>query len=142
MKKFNAVEQAIFAVIMDDCTGIKDINEMFYIFDKKVIAKAICHLVNSQLVIANLPRHTLMIAPVINAVFSKCEKSEFELKTTSAIVKAFSNNAGIISFNAREENNALTNYLFDILFSEIDLSYYANYITFALHDIKGYSDEQ
>jgi hypothetical protein len=141
MKKFNAIEQTIFAVVMDGCASIKEIDKMFYVFDKKIVAKAICRLVNSQLVIPNLPQRTLQIAPAVYAVFSQCEKNEFELKKTPAIVQAFSSSEGTVLFKSREENKALTNYLLELLFPKINISYYADYLIFTLHDIKGQPDE-
>jgi hypothetical protein len=128
--KFGVIDRAIFQLVLNSCTSIKDIKKYLFIFNKNVIAKAICNLVNNQIIIANIPQKTLTLSSPVSALYELTKNQLFDLSNINEAAKQDEVHENIINKNDKYFNKSQSEYILDFILPNVDLTYYVNLLKF------------
>ena len=77
-RSFGVVERIIFRLVLNGFTDVKEIVEALPIFSDVVIANAIKHLVNRQLLSANITAGELFLSDPLLAIIGVCLENTFD----------------------------------------------------------------
>ncbi len=78
-RSFGVVERIIFRLVLNGFTDVKEIVEALPIFSDVVIANAIKHLVNRQLLSANITAGELFLSDPLLAIIGVCLENTFDI---------------------------------------------------------------
>jgi sulfur transfer complex TusBCD TusB component (DsrH family) len=134
--KFGVIDQAIFQLVLNSCTSIKDIRKYLFIFDKDVLAKAICNLVNNQIILVNISQKTLTLSSPVSALYELTKEHIFDLRQTKKTIELIEAYDGVLNIKKNYLNKYLSEYILGFLLSDIDLAYYAGLLNFTIIKVK------
>ena len=140
--QFNCLENLIFRFVVNGFVEIKQIGEILPIFSDAVIANAIKHLVNQQLIIANKQTRELALSDSILAIINKCHEKTLDLEIPSKVCLQFLDSGnGLIVDNATKSSCVLKKSIMSKLLPGIYLDTYLNSIDFVLYLEEGLNNE-
>ena len=100
--RFGVVERIIFRLVLNGYERIADYSSVIPLFSDSVIANAICHLVNQQILYINQDAALLTLSEPIKALMKVCHEKDFEIEVPSIFEKEMDLNGIIISGDSKE----------------------------------------
>lgn len=73
-RRYTPVEEAAFRLVGLGCTSLGEMVDILYLFSEEIIAKAIEHLVNDQLLSIDLSSGSLSYTPLVEKLFHSCSQ--------------------------------------------------------------------
>ena len=84
-RRFGVVERIIFRLVLNGFSNAREIEFSLPIFSDAVIANAIRHLVNEQILSADVETGTLSLSEAIVAIIAMCKKQSLEIDIPSLL---------------------------------------------------------
>lgn len=141
-KQFNFLERLIFRFVVNGFADVKQIVESLPIFSDAVIANAIKHLVNQQLIVANKQTRKLSLSDSILAIINKCHGKSFDLEISSEFrLQHLNAGNGLIVDNSENTSFILKKAILSELLPGICFDTYLKSIDFVLYLEEGLQNE-
>ena len=77
-RQFGVVERIIFRLVLNGFTNAREIKLSLPLFSDAVIANAVRHLVNEQIISADIGTGTLSLSDALVAIIAMCQEKTFE----------------------------------------------------------------
>lgn len=131
-RQFSVVEKIIFRLVLNRFTDSREIAEALPLFSDSVIANGIKHLVNRQILAADIEAGKLSLSEPLVALIDKCIENTYELDVPTELESIFKGNGLIVSGIADEESRSLKQAVLFELLPGIKLDMYVDSIDFVL----------
>ena len=131
-RQFGVVEKIIFRLVLNRFTDSREIAEALPLFSDSVIANGIKHLVNRQILAADIESGKLSLSEPLVAIIDKCIENIYELDVPTELESFFKGNGLIVSGIADEESRSLKQAVLFELLPGIKLDMYVDSIDFVL----------
>lgn len=131
-RQFGVVEKIIFRLVLNRFTDSREIAEALPLFSDSVIANGIKHLVNRQILAADIEAGKLSLSEPLVAIIDKCIENIYELDVPTELESFFKGNGLIVSGIADEESRSLKQAVLFELLPGIKLDMYVDSIDFVL----------
>lgn len=119
-KRYSIVEQTIFKLVLSGVYDMQKISALICIYSDSVLANAVKHLVNYQILEANVQNRTIELSASILAIIEVCNQQMLELMDLSS-----ENNIYIYDESTKHK-------IMKSLFPEINMGFLVNSIDFVL----------
>ncbi|MCM1175276.1 MAG: hypothetical protein NC341_09520 [Blautia sp.] len=86
--RFGVVEQAVFHLVLNGVTDIRQIGGLLWIFSDAVLANALRKLVNQQILSADMEARRLSLSDPVSAVIETCIHHSYPLDVPDALEEA------------------------------------------------------
>ena len=121
---FGVVERLIFRLVLNGFYSAREIEIALPIFSDAVIANAVRHLVNEQIISADVETGTLSLSEAIVAVIAMCQQQSFELAIPTSLETVLLEKGIEISENSIPEAIGLKDALIQELLPNVKLDFY------------------
>ena len=135
--QFGIVELIIFRLILNGFTDSKEIAKALPLFSDSVIANGIKHLVNRQILAANIEANKLYLSEPLIAIIDKCLENTYEIDVPAELEGYIKGDGLMISGISDEESHSLKQAVLFELLPGIKLDMYVDSIDFALREERG-----
>ena len=136
-RQFGVVENIIFRLVLNGFTNSMEIANALPLFSDSVLANGIKHLVNRQILAADIEAGKLYLSEPIVAIIDMCLENTYEIDVSAELKGYITGDGLMISGIADEESHSLKQaVLFDLL-PGIRLDMYVDSIDFILCEARG-----
>lgn len=136
-RRFGVVENIIFRLVLNGFTESNEIAKALPLFSDSVIANGIKHLVNSQLLAANIEAGKLYLSEPLVAIIDMCLENTYELDVPAELEDYIKGDGLMISGYSDEESQSLKRAVLFELLPGIRLDMYVDSIDFVLSEERG-----
>lgn len=136
-RQFGVVEKIIFRLVLNGFTDSKEIAKALPLFSDSVIANGIKHLVNRQILVADIEAGKLSLSEPLVAIIDMCLKNIYELDVPAELEEYIKGDGLIISGIADKESHSLKQAVLFELLPGIKLDMYVDSIDFVLCEVRG-----
>ncbi len=133
---FGVVERIIFRLVLNGFTDVKEIVSSLPVFSDVVIANAIKHLVNRQLLKADFTQGKLSISEPIKAIIDTCVSATFSAEIPENMKEEFKKDGVIIGNFRNIESNRLKLAVLNELLPGVNLDLYVSSLDFIMVEAK------
>ena len=141
-RRFGAVERLIFSLVLNGYSNAREIRLSLPIFSDAVIANAIRHLVNEQIISTDIETGTLSISEAVIAIISTCQERSFEIAIPSVFKDIMSSKGIEICDNELPEAIELKNEILQELLPNVKLDSYRYSLDFVITQQNGGVDDE
>ena len=82
-RRFGVVERIVFRLVLNGFCNVREIKLSLPIFSDAVLANAVRHLINEQIITADVETGTLSLSEAIVAIIAMCQKQSLEIDIPS-----------------------------------------------------------
>ena len=136
-RQFGVVENIIFRLILNGFTDSREIARALPLFSDSVIANGIKHLVNRQILAANIEASKLYLSEPLVAIIDMCLKNTYEIDVPAELEGYIKRGGLLISDISDEESHSLKQAALSELLPGIRLDMYVDSIDFVLCEERG-----
>ncbi len=136
-RQFGAVERIIFRLVLNGFSDSKGITKAIPLFSDLVIANGIKHLVNRQVLAADIEACKLSLSEPLVAIINMCLENTYEIDVTSELKKCIKGDGLMISNIADEDSYSLKQAILFELLPGIKLDMYVDTLDFVLFEERG-----
>ena len=141
-QKFGVVEQIIYRLVLNGFTDAREIAEALPVFSDTVIANAIKHLVNSQILCAKVDERVISLSEPVIAIIEMCLDNSFEIEAPPKLENALRGEGILITGTGQEEVMKLKKAILYELLPAVNLDVYIGSLDFVISgDQRGDQDE-
>lgn len=131
-RRFGVVERLIFRLVLNGFYSAREIELALPIFSDAVIANAVRHLVNEQIISADVETGTFSLSEAMVAVIAMCQQQSFDLEIPDSL-EAEMKEKGIEVFdNSLPEAIGLKDALIQELLPNVKLDFYRYSLDFII----------
>lgn len=139
-RRFGVVERIIFRLVLNGFSNAREIELALPIFSDAVIANAIRHLVNEQIIAANVETGTLSLSEAVVAIIVMCNKRSLEIEIPTSLESEILHEEINVYNNNIPEALRLKNAIMQELLPDVKLDSYCNSLDFVLSPQRGCSE--
>lgn len=140
-RQFGVIERVIFRLVLSGFCSAREIELALPIFSDAVIANAVRHLVNEQIISADVETGTFSLSEAMVAVIAMCQQRSFELEIPASL-EAEMQEKGIEVFdNSMPEAIELKDALIQELLPNVKLDFYRYSLDFIILPEGGVANE-
>lgn len=136
-RQFGVVENIIFRLILNGFTDSREITKALPLFSDSVIANGIKHLVNRQILAADIEASKLYLSEPLVAIIDMCLESAYEIDVPAELESYIKGDGLMISGISDEESHSLKQAVLFELLPGIRLDMYVDSIDFVLCEERG-----
>ncbi len=136
-RRFGIVERLIFRLVLNGFSNAREIGLALPIFSDAVMANAARHLVNEQIISADVETGTLSLSEAMVAIIAMCQKQSFEID----VPESLEGDVIRISDNSIPEAVELKCAIIQALLPEVRLDLYRYSLDFIIFPARGASNE-
>lgn len=136
-RQFGVVENIIFRLILNGFTDSREITKALPLFSDSVIANGIKHLVNRQILAADIEASKLYLSEPLVAIIDMCLENTFEIDVPAELESYIKGDGLMISGISDEESHSLKQAVLFELLPGIRLDMYVDSIDFVLCEERG-----
>ena len=136
-RQFGVVENIIFRLILNGFTDSREIAMALPLFSNSVIANGIKHLVNRQILAANIEASKLYLSEPLVAIIDMCLENTYEIDVPAELEGYIKEDGLLISDISDEESHSLKQAALSELLPGIRLDMYVDSIDFVLCEERG-----
>ena len=136
-RQFGVVENIIFRLVLNGFTDSREIAKALSLFSDSVIANGIKHLVNRQILAADMEASKLYLSEPLVAIIDMCLENTYEIDVPTELEGYINGDGLIISDTANEESHSLKQAVLFELLPGIKLDMYVDSIDFVLREERG-----
>ena len=136
-RQFGVVENIIFRLIVNGFTDSREITKALPLFSDSVIANAIKHLVNRQILAADIEASRLYLSEPLVAIIDMCLENTYEIDVLAELESYIKGDGLMISGISDEESHSLKQAVLFELLPGIRLDMYVDSIDFVLCEERG-----
>ncbi len=140
-RQFGVVENIIFRLVLNGFTDSREIAKALPLFSDSVIANGIKHLVNRQILAADIEVGKLYLSEPLVAIIDMCIENTYEINVPDELKGYITGEGLMISGITDEENHSLKQAVLFELLPGIRLDMYVDSIDFVLCEERGYQHE-
>lgn len=135
--QFGVIENIIFRLILNGFTDSREITKALPLFSDSVIANGIKHLVNRQILVANIEAGKLYLSESLVAIIDMCLENTYEIDVPVELESYIKGDGVMISGISDEESHSLKQAVLFELLPGIRLDMYVDSIDFVLYEERG-----
>lgn len=136
-RQFGIVENVIFRFVLNGFTDSNEIAKALPLFSDSVIANGIKHLVNRQILTANIEAGSLYLSEPLVAIIDMCIENTFEIDVPAELKSYIAGDGLMISSIADEESHSLKQAVLFELLPGVRLDMYVDSLDFVLCEERG-----
>lgn len=136
-RQFGVVENIIFRLILNGFTDSREITKALPLFSDSVIANEIKHLVNRQILAADIEASKLYLSEPLVAIIDMCLENTYEIDVPAELESYIKGDGLMISGISDEESHSLKQAVLFELLPGIRLDMYVDSIDFVLCEERG-----
>lgn len=136
-RQFGVVENIIFRLILNGFTDSREITKALPLFSDSVIANGIKHLVNRQILAADIEASKLYLSEPLVAIIDICLENTYEIDVPAELESYIKGDGLMISGISDEESHSLKQAVLFELLPGIRLDMYVDSIDFVLCEERG-----
>ena len=136
-RQFGVVENIIFRLILNGFTDSREITKVLPLFSDSVIANGIKHLVNRQILAADIEASKLYLSGPLVAIIDMCLENTYEIDVPAELESYIKGDGLMISGISDEESHSLKQAVLFELLPGIRLDMYVDSIDFVLCEERG-----
>ena len=136
-RQFGVVENIIFRLILNGFTDSREITKALPLFSDSVIANGIKHLVNRQILAADIEASKLYLSEPLVAIIDMCLENTYEIDVPAELESYIKGDGLMISGISDEESHSLKQAVLFELLPGIRLDMYVDSIDFVLCEKRG-----
>lgn len=136
-RQFGIVERIIFRLILNGFTDSREIAKALPLFSDSVIANGIKHLVNRQVLTADIEAGKLFLSEPLVAIIDMCLENTYEIDAPVELEGYIKRDGLMISGIADEESHSLKQAVLFELLPSIKLDMYVDSLDFVLCEDRG-----
>lgn len=136
-RQFGVVENIIFRLILNGFTDSREITKALPLFSDSVIANGIKHLVNRQILAADIEASKLYLSEPLVAIIDMCLENAYEIDVSAELESYIKGDGLMISGISDEESHSLKQAVLFELLPGIRLDMYVDSIDFVLCEERG-----
>ena len=136
-RQFGVVEIIIFRLILNGFTDSREITKALPLFSDSVIANGIKHLVNRQILAADIEASKLYLSEPLVAIIGMCLENTYEIDVPAELESYIKGDGLMISGISDEESHSLKQAVLFELLPGIRLDMYVDSIDFVLCEERG-----
>lgn len=136
-RQFGVVENIIFRLILNGFTDSREIARALPLFSDSVIANGIKHLVNRQILAADIEASKLYLSEPLVAIIDMCLENTYEIDVPAELEGYIKGDGMMISGISDEESHSLKQVVLFELLPGIRLDMYVDSIDFVLYEERG-----
>lgn len=136
-RQFGVVENIIFRLILNGFTDSREITKALPLFSDSVIANGIKHLVNRQILAADIEASKLYLSEPLVAIIDMCLENTYEIDVPAELESYIKGDGLMISGISDEESHSLKQAVLFELLPGIRLDMYVGSIDFVLCEERG-----
>lgn len=136
-RQFGVVENIIFRLILNGFTDSREITKALPLFSDSVIANGIKHLVNRQILAADIEASKLYLSEPLVAIIDMCLENTYEIDVPAELESYIKGDGLMISGISDEESHSLKQAVLFELLPGIRLDMYVDSIDFVLCKERG-----
>lgn len=136
-RQFGVVENIIFRLILNGFTDSREITKVLPLFSDSVIANGIKHLVNRQILAADIEASKLYLSEPLVAIIDMCLENTYEIDVLAELESYIKGDGLMISGISDEESHSLKQAVLFELLPGIRLDMYVDSIDFVLCEERG-----
>lgn len=136
-RQFGVVENIIFRLILNGFTDSREITKALPLFSDSVIANGIKHLVNRQILAADIEASKLYLSEPLVAIIDMCLENAYEIDVPAELESYIKGDGLMISGISDEESHSLKQAVLFELLPGIRLDMYVDSIDFVLCEERG-----
>ena len=136
-RQFGVVENIIFRLILNGFTDSREITQALPLFSDSVIANGIKHLVNRQILAADIEASKLYLSEPLVAIIDMCLENTYEIDVPAELESYIKGDGLMISGISDEESHSLKQAVLFELLPGIRLDMYVDSIDFVLCEERG-----
>ena len=136
-RQFGVVENIIFRLILNGFTDSREITKALPLFSDSVIANGIKHLVNRQILAADIEASKLYLSEPLVAIIDMCLENTYEIDAPAELEGCIKEDGLMISGIADEESHSLKQAILFELLPGIKLDIYVDSLDFVLCEERG-----
>lgn len=136
-RQFGVVENIIFRLILNGFTDSREITKVLPLFSDSVIANGIKHLVNRQILAADIEASKLYLSEPLVAIIDMCLENTYEIDVLAELESYIKGDGLMISGISDEESHSLKQAVLFELLPGIRLDMYVDSLDFVLCEERG-----
>ena len=136
-RQFGVVERIIFRLVLNGFSDSKEIAKALPLFSDSVIANGIKHLVNRQVLAADIEAGKLYLSEPLVAIIDMCLENTYEIDAPAELEGCIKGDGLMISGIADEESHSLKQAILFELLPGIKLDIYVDSLDFVLCEERG-----
>ena len=136
-RQFGVVENIIFRLILNGFTDSREITKALPLYSDSVIANGIKHLVNRQILAADIEASKLYLSEPLVAIIDMCLENTYEIDVPAELESYIKGDGLMISGISDEESHSLKQAVLFELLPGIRLDMYVDSIDFVLCEERG-----
>ncbi len=140
-RSFGKVERLIFRLVLNGFSNAREIYMSMPVFSDAVIANAIRHLVNQQILSADVKTGTLSLSEPIVAIINMCIGHSYDITIPVLLAEKISNEGLLIAENSDKEVISFKSAILQELLPDIKLDIYVNSLDFIITAHRSEADE-
>lgn len=138
--RFGVVERIVFRLVLNGFSNTREIALSLPIFSDAVIANAVRHLVNEQIISADVETGTLSLSEAVVAIIAMCQKQSLEIDIPAALENEIMQKGIEVFDNSIPEAVGLKNAIMRELLPNVRLDLYCNSLDFIISPQRGCSE--
>jgi len=136
-RQFGVVEKMIFRLVLNGFTDSREIAKALPLFSDSVIANGIKHLVNRQILAADVEAGKLYLSEPLVAIIGMCLENTYEIAVPAELEGYIKGDGLMISGITNEESHSLKQAILFELLPGIKLDLYVDSLDFVLCEERG-----
>ncbi len=136
-RQFGVVERMIFRLVLNGFTDSREIAKALPLFSDSVIANGIKHLVNRQILAADVEAGKLYLSEPLVAIIGMCLENTYEIAVPAELEGYIKGDGLMISGITNEESHSLKQAILFELLPGIKLDLYVDSLDFVLCEERG-----
>lgn len=140
-RQFGVMERVIFRLVLNGFCSAREIELALPIFSDAVIANAVRHLVNEQIISADVETGTFSLSEAMVAVIAMCQQRSFELEIPASLETEMQEKGIEVFDNSMPEAIELKDALIQELLPNVKLDFYRYSLDFIILPEGGVANE-
>lgn len=140
-RRFGVIERLIFSLVLNGFYSAREIELALPIFSDAVIANAVRHLVNEQIISADVETGTFSLSEAMVAVIAMCQQKSFDLEIPASLETEIQEKGIEVFDNSMSETIELKDALIQELLPSVKLDFYRYSLDFIILPEGGVANE-
>lgn len=132
-RQFGVLDRMIFRLVLNGYTDAREIAEALPIFSDSVIANSIEHLINRQILNAQIELGKISLSEPLIAIIEMCLEKEYEINIPEELEEILKNSGVVLSNNSQDETKILKRTVMRELLPDIRMDVYSESIDFVIY---------
>lgn len=139
-RRFGVVERIVFRLVLNGFCNVREIRFSLPIFSDAVLANAVRHLINEQIITADVETGTLSLSEAVVAIIAMCQKHSLDIDIPSVLEDELTQEGIGVFNNSISEAVELKDAILQELLPNVRLDSYRYSLDFIILPQGGYSE--